>query len=289
MKHKILLKALSWFFTLQFILVFIGIVGFIIAHVAPLSYKFDSGTAVFGPSYAEGAITIPVDVQTGRMDTTISTSGLIDGIVHRSSRNFSGKSKGASDRFKNPNLMENPFPHNEFDSIISIDTVARNLVSDGDPIHTSRKVKSDLQMMKARMKVYPEESNLFVLGLIGNYLYLIFLILFSYQMLRIIWKVNKTSGFSKNLGVRVRFIGMILIVYSILKFIVDILITSEISLGYSLVEIGLDKNFNTLPLLHINPYLGFEFQYLIAGLLLIILGSLIKNSANIEEQWSLIV
>lgn len=287
MKHKILLKALSWFFMLQFIFVSIGIVGFVIAHITPISFISDSGKGVSVPSYAEGAITIPVNVQPGRNDTTIYTSGLKDGNVHKSSLSFSGKVSGTGNRFRDSNLIENPFLHSEFDSIISIDTVAHNIISNHDPLHSFRKVNSDLQLMKASMKVYPEEGKLFVLGLVRNYLYLIFLILFSYQMLRILWKVNKNLGFSQNLGVRVKFIGILLFVYSILKFIIEILVSSEISLGYSLVEIGIDKNID--PLLHIGPHLGFEFQYLIVGLLLFILGSLIKNAANIEEQLSLIV
>ena len=285
MKSEIqLLKVLYWLFCIILGVLIVMLVISTAANINPKPYDAYSNNVRVIPS-EYGGIPIPVNLTVNFPDTIIEVEGIKNGFKETRTSTFSG-STSLTRPMKVPNA--DSLLYSAFDSIQNIDTTTYSFVDNIRPFtETSPFVVSNDIHIKGEVSVLPNHLKDKILLYLRFHLKMVFMILIFYQLIGTVKNVEKTLGFNLNLGKKVKLIGLILIAYTILNVVLEFMISNSWSHGMDFIKYSRGKADSMH--MHIASTINFDFDYLIVGVFLIILSSLIKRSAIIEREWSSIV
>lgn len=285
MKSEIqFLKVLYWVFCIILGVLIVTLVISTAANLNPKPYDpYANNVRVIPSEY--GGIPIPVNLTVNFPDTIIEVKGTKNGITETRTSTFSGATS-LTRPMKVPNA--DSLLYSAFDSIVRIDTSTYSFVDNMGPFTEKDPfvVSNDIHI-KGEVSVLPNHLMDKILLYLRFHLKIVFMILIFYQLIGTVKNVEKTLGFNLNLGKKVKLIGLILIAYTALNLVLEYIISNSWSRGMDFIKYS-QGNAESMPM-HIAPTINFEFDYLIVGVLLIILSSLIKRSAIIENEWSSIV
>lgn len=316
-QHKLLLGLLSFIFfvgmLLQILIIVITAVGNIfIEEQEILIHEEESGSKTYltPPSFARDGFPIPVNLSAGVFDTIYTLEGFRKGLSKKH-RTYSTISRKSWTRYKGE-TFEDDFGkqlRESFDTLFKIDTSVFEFIATPEK-HTYKdttyinapfdiwlqrdrenspfEVTGQVANVKTSINIKPANRIQFYILLLRFYLFSLFSIFIFYQLFRAVKRLNKTLSFSDNLAKRVKNIGIALIIYAIIRT----LISYEISRWYGGIRLRSAQKIHEIVqavTIRILGQIEFEPYFLITGLLLIVLSTLMKKALKIEEDWSLTI
>lgn len=283
MKSEIqLLGVLYWVFCIILGLLIVTLVISTAANINPKpSDPYTAESRVIPFKY--GGLPVPAIFSVSFPDTIIKVVGTKNGLTETRTSKFSGSKFFGG---KTPN--SDSLLYSAFDYIQYIDTTTYSFVDKIGPFREQGSlIVSNEINIKGEIFVFPKHLLNKILLYLRHNLKLFFMILIFYQLIGTVKNVKQTLGFNLNLGKKIKLIGLILLAYTILNLVLEFILSRSWSSGMDFLKIS-PESVERMPV-QIFPAINIEFDYLIVGVFLIILASLIKRSAIIEKEWSSIV
>ena len=197
-----------------------------------------------------------------------------DTITMRDTARFAFTSRNFGDSFKDTSFSEAP----SFDWMLKYNESRSKL-----------NIVPAIRSSKTTINIKPKNIEQLIVLLVNTYFFTLILIYVLYQLLRAVYRMNKSLSFTVNLSHRLKNIGIALLCYTFLKYVLSRVILSWYP-GY----IALESAFKYEPIPEVAKiqFYGiteFSIHFFIMGMFLVTISILIKKSALIEEDWSLTI
>jgi len=138
------------------------------------------------------------------------------------------------------------------------------------------------------IRIIPKNKAQYFILLFRTHLNSLTFLFIFYQLFRTVSRLNRKMSFSDNLASRIKMIGIALILFVVLELVISFVITKWYS-SIGLYSASKFESIQEIVSLGISGRLEFEPFYLITGLLLILLCTLMNRTVKIEEDWSLTI
>lgn len=273
-----------------------------------LNYKLRNMASI----YEEDGFEIPVKMDCYYPDTVVQVAGVLN---EETKKNESWIREHENDSIDNRhwyNTWRISYKNWErrvlvnYDTIYKIDTlITRTIFSKWSPNYNrwhgenvDEAFKNNIlnltqnhfqPQVESSVYVKPKRKSHFFLLLVRDNLKILFLIFIFYQLWKMVISLKTTFSFNKNIYGRIKMIGVAVVIFSLLKFLFDYLLTHIYHF------IGIESTSSYINYIHndfvfyMYAHYEFSFEAFSVGLLLIVFSTLMKRSSEIEKNWSLTI